>query len=129
MAGMPLFAHVGREKLIPPPLSVPSELIKFCGSETQNRYLRGSGAAPGWFSPVLLRKTGKNVRLFCSAKQAKRKTGEHFLPVLLRKQAKTRAKPRFCPHFTVLPVCLGFARKINSPPPGINQVPHAGRPA
>ena len=33
MAGMPLFAHVGREKLTPPPLSVPLELIKFCGSK------------------------------------------------------------------------------------------------
>jgi hypothetical protein len=35
MAGMPLFAHrVGREKKTPPPLFMPLELIKFCGSKT-----------------------------------------------------------------------------------------------
>ena len=35
MAGIPLFAHAGREKITPPPLSAPLELIKFCGSKTQ----------------------------------------------------------------------------------------------
>ena len=35
MAGMPLFAHVGREKLTPPPHSSPLKLIKFCGSKTK----------------------------------------------------------------------------------------------
>ena len=35
MAGMPLFAHAGREKLTPPPLSAPLKLIKFCGSKTR----------------------------------------------------------------------------------------------
>ena len=40
-----------------------------------------------------------------------------------------RGKPRFCPNFAVLPVYLGFPREINSPPPRINQVSHAGRPA
>ena len=60
MAGMPLFAHVGRENLIPPPLSVPLKLIKFRGSETPKspfKVLRRR-----WFLPVLLRKTGKNAR-------------------------------------------------------------------
>ena len=67
---------------------------------TKNRHFRCSDAAPGWFSPVLLRKTGKNAR-----------------------------EAAVCPNVAVLPVCLGFPRKSNSPPPGINQVSHAGRPA
>ena len=60
MAGMPLFAHACCKKITPPPLSVPLKPIKFCGSETQNRYLRCSG--PGWSLPVLRSKTGKNAR-------------------------------------------------------------------
>ena len=35
MAGMPLFAHAGREKLTPPLLSAPLKPIKFCGSKTR----------------------------------------------------------------------------------------------
>ena len=76
--------------------------IKFCGSKTPKPLIqRFLSAAPGWFF----------FCQFCSAKQA-----------------KTRGKPRFCPHFIAFPVCLGFPRKINSPPLGINQVLHAGRP-
>ena len=66
MAGMPLFAHAGREKLTPPLLSAPLELTNFCGSEPRRTPgfvdLRCPGAAPGWFLPVLLRKTHKNAR-------------------------------------------------------------------
>ena len=34
MAGMPLFAHAGRERFTPPPLSssAPLKRIKFCGA-------------------------------------------------------------------------------------------------
>ena len=75
MAGMPLFAHVGREKSTPPPLSVPLELMQFCG---------GSKTQKSLFRVVLRRRTGLVAFcLFCSAKHA-----------------KTRAKkPRFCPNF------------------------------
>ena len=37
MAGMPLFAHVGREKLTPPTLSAPFKLIKFCSLKNSKK--------------------------------------------------------------------------------------------
>ena len=60
MAGFPLlFAHVGRKINSTAPLKV----VKFSGSKTKIVILvRCSSAAPAWFLPVLLRKTGKNAR-------------------------------------------------------------------
>ena len=63
MAGMPLFAHAGREKLTPPPLSAPLKLIKFCGSKTRISLIKGA-QAPHW----------AGFCLFCSAKHDVRKS-------------------------------------------------------
>ena len=62
MAGMPLFAHAGREKLTPPPLSVPLKPIKFCGFKTPNALFKVLRRRTGLGFACLLRKTGKNAR-------------------------------------------------------------------
>ena len=63
MAGMPLFAHAVREKYPPPPLPVPSKLLKFCGSKTQKLLFK-----------VFRRSTGLVfAALFCSSRQAKKR--------------------------------------------------------
>ena len=101
IAGMPLFAHAGREKITPPPLPVPLKLIKFSGSKTKkNRSLRCSSAGSGWFLPVL------RFCLFCSAKQA-----------------KTRGNPLFCPHFAVLSVFFLFSKTLTPLPPEFIKFP------
>ena len=70
--------------------------IRRLGPNLANLRCSGAAPAPGWFLPVLLRKTRKNARKAV------------FLSELL---------------------FPAFPRKINSPPPGINQVSHAGRSA
>ena len=60
MAGMPLFAHAGREKSTPPPRSAPLKLIKFFGSKTRISLIQGAQAP---------HRAG--FCLFCSAKHAK----------------------------------------------------------
>ena len=99
MAGMPLFAHVRRGKLTPPPHSAPLKPIKLCGSKTPKPLFKVPmrRRAPGWFLPVSLRKTGKNTR--------------------------KAAVPRFCPHFVVLPVCFAFPRKLTHRPSGLIKFP------
>ena len=73
MAGMLLFAHAGREKITSPSLPVPLKLIKFFGSnKTKNLHLRCSGAAPGWFLPVLRRKQAKFLPVFAEQNRQKR---------------------------------------------------------
>ena len=55
----------------------PLKIIKFSGSKTKKslpRYFKCSSAAPGWFLPVVLCKTGKNARkptflLHCSVQR------------------------------------------------------------
>ena len=78
MAGMPLFAHVGREKLTPPPLSMPLERIKFCGFKPPNPLFN-----------VLRRRTG--LVFACFAPQNNRQNREG-----------TRGNP-LCPQLAVLP--------------------------
>ena len=81
-------SHVGRDKNNPAALSVPLALTKLPALKPPKRcYLRFSGAAPGWFSPVLLRKTGTHT---------KREGSRGFVRAL---------------YSAVLPVCLGFREK------------------
>ena len=60
MAGIPLFAHAGREKLTLPPLSAPLELIKFCGTKTQISLIKVLGRRTGLvfacFAPQITQK-------------------------------------------------------------------------
>ena len=78
IAGMPLFAHAGREKITPPPLPVPLKLIKFFGSKTpQNAIIQGA--------------------------QAPHRAGFCQFCCSTTKQAKTRGKPHFV---RILRVCL-----------------------
>ena len=85
MAGMPLFAHAGREKLTPPPLSAPLKPIKFCGSKTRIPLLIYQGAqAPPHRAGFCL---------FCSAKHAKTRGKPHFLIRISSREKVTHRPP------------------------------------
>jgi len=73
MAGMPLFAHVGREKLTPPPRSAALKLIKFCGSKT-----------PKSLFEVPRRRTGLVFARFAPQNRQKREESRGFVRFFLR---------------------------------------------
>ena len=95
---MPLFAHVGREKLItPPPLSVPLELIKFCGSKTKKSLFK-----------VLRRRIGLVFAYFAPQNRQKREGSRGFVRML-----------RFC-------LCVwGFREKLTHRRPELIKFPMA----
>ena len=95
MAEVPLFAHVGREKLTPPPLSVPLELIKFCGSKTHKSLFK-----------VLRRRTGLVFACFAPQNRQKREGSRGFVRIL-----------RFC-------LCVwGFREKLTHRRPELIKFP------
>ena len=71
MAGMPLFAHVGRKKLTWPRLAVPLELITFCGYKTQKSLFK-----------VLRRRTGLVFACFAPQNRQKREGSRGFVRML-----------------------------------------------
>ena len=88
MAGMPLFAHAGREELTPPPLSAPFELVTFCGTKTTKiSLIQGAQAhaqAPHqeaalfFFFSFFLFFCVCLFCMFCSAKHAKTRGNPHL---------------------------------------------------
>ena len=68
---MPLSAHVGREKLTPPPpLSVPLELSKFCGPKTPKPLFK-----------VLRRRTGLIFACFAPQNRQTREGSRGFVGI------------------------------------------------